>query len=231
MNAPRQIRLTLLPPHPCPYLPGREARSEGFLAQRMSPEVYLGLMDVGFRRSGALVYRPKCVGCTACRPLRVGVETFVATRSQRRVWRRNLDLSVRVGEARATEEKFAMYATYVREWHAKEEEANVRSFVEFLYSSPVLTLEMEYRDRAGKLVGVGICDRSEKSLSSVYFYFDPAQARRGLGNFAAMWEIEFARREKIPWYYLGYWVNDCSAMEYKARFGPHQILGEDGLWR
>ena len=107
----REIKLTLLPTHPCPYLPGREARSEGFLVQRMSPEVYLGLMDVGFRRSGGLVYRPKCVGCTACRPLRVGVETFVATSSQRRVWRRNLDLSVRVAKPRATEEKFEMYAT------------------------------------------------------------------------------------------------------------------------
>ena len=231
MDAPKHLRLTLLPPHPCPYLPDREARSEGFLSRRIPPEVYHGLMDAGFRRSGVLVYRPKCVGCNLCRSIRIHTERFAPTASQRRVWRRNLDLSVSVAKAQPSDEKFLLYAKYVRDWHGKEEDATPAAFVEFLYDSPVATYETEYRDRAGRLVGVGICDRSQHALSSVYFYFDPQESRRSLGSFGAMWEIQWAREQNIPWYYLGYWVKGCSAMEYKARFGPHQVLGEDGVWK
>ena len=69
------------------------------------------------------------------------------------------------------------------------------------------------------------------SLSSVYFYYDPDEARRGLGTFGALHEIESAAREGIPYYYLGYWVAGCGAMEYKAGFRPNEVLCGDGVWR
>ena len=77
-------------------------------------------------------------------------------------------------------------SAYVREWHGKEEDATAEAFVSFLYESPVGTIEMEYRDGSGRLLAVGICDRSESSLSSVYFYFDPAVARRAWDVWGAM---------------------------------------------
>ena len=76
-----------------------------------------------------------------------------------------------------------------------------------------------------------ICDVCPESLSSVYFYFDPAEARRGLGTFGAVYEIEFARARGIGHYYLGYWVAGCQAMDYKANFRPCEILHPDGVWR
>jgi arginine-tRNA-protein transferase len=68
-------------------------------------------------------------------------------------------------------------------------------------------------------------------VSSVYFYFDPAESNRSLGNFGALVEIEYARRLKIPHWYLGFWVKGCRAMEYKANFKPHELLHSDGVWR
>ena len=44
----------------------------------------------------------------------------------------------------------------------------------------------QHRDSAGRLLGVGICDRAPHSLSSVYFYFDPSESKRSLGTFAAL---------------------------------------------
>jgi arginine-tRNA-protein transferase len=70
-----------------------------------------------------------------------------------------------------------------------------------------------------------------RSLSSVYFYFDPAHARRGLGTYGAMREIELARQRGIAHYYLGYWVQPCGAMRYKDEFRPNELLGADGTWR
>jgi arginyl-tRNA--protein-N-Asp/Glu arginylyltransferase len=79
---------------------------------------------------------------------------------------------------------------------------------------------------------VGLCDWCEqRSLSSVYFFHDPAESRRGLGTFGAMMEIELARRMGIAHYYLGYWIANCSTMSYKASFRPCELLNGDGVWR
>lgn len=229
---PRGIALTVLPEHPCSYLPPRVAQTRGFVCDQLPAEIYHELMDAGFRRSGRFFYQPICGGCRACQPIRVPVENFTPSKSQRRARRRNQDLAITVVAADATDEKFDLYARYVRDWHHRGEDADRKSFVEFLYDSPVDTIEFQYRrPRDNRLLGVGLCDVSSRSLSSVYFYFDPAEARRGLGTFSALVEIDFARRRGIPHYYLGYFIAGCGTMSYKAHFRPHEILHPDGVWR
>ncbi len=117
------------------------------------------------------------------------------------------------------------------QWHGESEEISFESFETFLYDSPVETIEFSYRDAVGTLLAVGLCDVCPESLSSVYFYFDPAHASRGLGRFGALYELEYARLNGIPYYYLGHWINGCRKMEYKNQFGPHELLGTDGVWR
>ena len=229
--SPRNIPLLTLPPHECSYLPDRIAQSRGFFCSRIPGEFYHELMDAGFRRSGRLIYQPACQSCRACQPMRVPVERFQPSKSQRRTWRKNQDLIVTHAEPEPTQEKFDLYARYVRDRHGRAEDATSEAFISFLYESPVDTLEFCYRDAAGRLLGVGICDVCTRSLSSVYFYFDPRESNRSLGTFGALWEIEWAAQQSIPFYYLGFWVAGCAAMRYKASFHPHQILGSDGIWR
>jgi arginine-tRNA-protein transferase len=231
VTSPPGISLSLLPPHPCGYLPGREAQVRGFLTRALAPANYEELLASGFRRSGTLVYQPACAGCAECRSLRIGVERFRASASQRRCWRKNSDLAVTVGKTSATGEKFDLYARYVIARHGRPEDATPQAFVSFLYDSPLPTLEMEYREAGGKLLAVGICDRVGLSLSSVYFYYDPAEMRRGLGTYGVLWELEYARREGLKHYYLGYWISGCATMQYKSDFGPHELLDADGGWR
>jgi len=222
---------------PCSYLPGKLARTRAFWGGGMGGELYQRFMDAGFRRSGKVVYQPVCPGCRACLPIRVPVESFRPSKSQRRCWRRNSDVLVTVDRPEATGEKFELYGRYQDQWHGKtpaeegDRDQRWASFASFLYDSPVETAEFLYRDAAGKLLGAGLCDLSLKSLSSVYFYFDPAEARRGLGTYSAMYEIAQARRLGLPYYYLGYWVRGCAAMEYKANFRPCEVLWPDGQWR
>jgi leucyl-tRNA---protein transferase len=226
------VRLVTLPAQPCPYLPDRTSVSRALWAERMPPELYHGFMDAGFRRSGQLIYQPVCNGCRACVPLRVPVERFTPSKSQRRCCRRNADVVVTVAEPEATDEKYDLYRRYVTQWHGKSAEDETRDgFEQFLYDSPVDTVEFVHRDGQGKLLAVGLCDVSPGSLSTVYFYFDPSESRRGLGTFGAVYEIEAARRLGIPYYYLGYWINGCGAMEYKASFRPSELLHPDGVWR
>jgi arginyl-tRNA--protein-N-Asp/Glu arginylyltransferase len=227
---PLKRELPLYPEETCSYLSSRMSRYRAFHADSLSPELYHHLMDAGFRRSGDVFYQPACRGCRECVPLRVPVATFQPGKSQRRVWRQNTDLQLAVAQSTPTEEKLSLYERYMSEWHGSSS-VSASGFVEFLYVSPVSTLEFCYRDGDGRLLAVGLCDVSPQSLSSVYFYFDPREARRSLGTLGALVEIEFARKREIPYYYLGYWVSGCDAMKYKANFGPHQILHPDGVWR
>lgn len=237
--APTDVPLVTLPAHECPYLPDRRATSRAFYTHQLTADVYHDFMDAGFRRSGKVVYQPVCQGCRRCLPIRVVVDEFRPDKSQRRCARRNADLLIAQEQPQPTEEKFDLYRRYVSGWHqtpAKNSDTasapgdEREAFEAFLYESPVDSLEFTYRSAAGQLLAVGICDVSKRSLSSVYFYFDPAQAGRGLGTFGALHELSVARAGGIPFYYLGYWVGGCAAMEYKSNFRPCQFLSSDGRW-
>jgi arginine-tRNA-protein transferase len=227
---PMNIRLTTLPDVDCPYLPGKIETLRAILASSIDGETYRAFMDAGFRRSGRMIYQPVCRDCRECRPIRVPTGTFRPNASQRRCRRRNHDLIVTVDRPALTPEKEKLYARYVRQWHGRPGDADPESLKQFLYDSPTETLEFSYRDPAGQLLAVGICDLSRHSLSSVYFYFDPDHAGRSLGTFGAIHEIEWAAERGIGHYYFGYWVRDCRAMAYKANFRPAEVMDEQGHW-
>lgn len=229
-----RLRLAVMPPHPCHYLPGRQDTTRAFCARELDPEMYHALMDQGFRRSGRIIYQPVCQGCNACVQLRVPAGGFSPGKSQRRCHRRNADLSVHVGRPQLTDEKRDLYLRYQQARHAGDPTDTLNaadSLREFLYESPVNTLEFTYRFPGGELAGAGICDLCRQSLSSVYFYFDPSASHRSLGVFSALTEIAFAHRQGVPFYYLGFWVAGCPKMAYKTAYHPYELLGDDGAWR
>ena len=221
---------------PCAYLPGRTATHEYMLSRHLAPDRYQRLMDSGFRRSGLVVYRPACEGCRECVPIRVPARDFAASRSQRRVQRRNADVRVTIDAPRATDEKWRLYYEY-RQWQHNESASDEQEdFEEFLYRSPLeeagmsRTLEMSYWI-GERLAAVGIVDVCPDALSSVYVYFDPVHAKRSLGVFSALCEIEECRRRGLAYWYVGYYIRDCRRMNYKAHYLPYELLGPDGLWR
>jgi arginyl-tRNA--protein-N-Asp/Glu arginylyltransferase len=243
--APVAVSLTTLSDHACAYLPGQTARSRALWASRLPGDLYQQFMDAGFRRSGKVIYQPICAGCRACVPIRVPVNRFAPDKSQRRCLRRNRNIAVTVDSPAATDEAYALYSRYVRQWHGCRSAADApagdsvqedsrTAFERFLYESPVESLEFKYRqssgENAGKLLAVGICDAADTGLSSVYFYFDPEEAHLSLGTFGALYELDFARTKCIEYYYLGYWIEGCGTMQYKSRFRPFELLGTDGKW-
>jgi len=204
-------------------------RSRAFATERMSGEIYHDFMDAGFRRSGQVFYQPVCSRCRDCIPIRVPTRDFLPTKSQRRVWRRNQDLRVHAGAPTLSEEKFELYLRYLDDRHGRGD-TTYDDLERFLYHSPVDTVELEYRNEGGRIMGVSILDVCNRSLSSVYMYFDPEEARRSPGVYSALFEIAWAREHEIDFYYLGFWVKDCPSMSYKADYTPHEILRTDGLW-
>lgn len=231
MTGPRP-RLLLGAEHACSYLEHRLARSVFVDPQlRLDAERYGALLDLGFRRSGNYVYRPACAGCQACQPARVPVAEFVPDRGQRRCARANGDLQVTV-EAGLNDEHYALYRRYLLARHpgGGMDPDDREAFHAFLSSSWGFSEILAARDRGGRLVAGGVVDRVPRGLSAVYTWFEPAQARRSLGTFMVLAQIERARALGLPYLYLGYWVQGSATMDYKRRFRPLQVLGREA-WR
>lgn len=73
-----------------------------------------------------------------------------------------------------------------------------------------------------RLVAVGILDRTPSYVSSVYFYYDPDI--QSMGTYGALREIEYTRSLGVEYYTLGYYMEGCQKLEYKARFKPNEVL-------
>lgn len=199
-----------------------------FQVRRLPPGLYHSLMDLNFRRSGRIIYRPACDACQQCQAIRVRVDAFEPDRGQRRCRAANRDLTVGLCPPVPTAEKHALYRRYLRERHGGQMDDTWEAFRDFLYTSPVDTLEVVYR-RAGRLVGVGILDFDGEAASTVYCYFDPDEPG-SLGTYNVLWSIAYCRVLAIPWVYLGYYIPDCGNMSYKQRFRPNQVLSTEGEW-
>jgi leucyl-tRNA---protein transferase len=82
-----------------------------------------------------------------------------------------------------------------------------------------------------RLVGVGYVDAIPEALSAIYFYWDPSERSRSLGTFHVLSIIAAARERELAHVYLGYYVEGCRSLEYKARFRPNEVLRRDSTWK
>lgn len=221
---------------PCPYLDGKGPWATSyFLAESFDPGAYESMLELGWRRSGTIIYRNECSACSQCIPLRVDAPGFLPSPSQRRCERRNADIRLEISPLEYREDRFRLYRRYVLSRHGGDEDdqgENRGAYARFLLESPLPGAIADYYAlRSGEtvLVGNGYLDVLPDGLSSVYFAFDPEWAKRSLGVYSAIREIGLCAELGKRWYYLGFWVPGSRKMDYKSRYRPHQIA-PGGSW-
>jgi len=221
-------------PAPCPYLPGRtEQMVFTDLSSAGDPAaLHDQLSRAGFRRSQGIAYKPNCRDCHACVPVRVPVDRFVWSRSMRRVWQRNSGLKARILPPGADPEHYELFRRYVRSRHGDGGMAAMTfdDYAAMVQDSPVPSRMIEFRSPDGALAAACLMDVLDDGLSLVYAFFDPELAGDSLGIYMILWHIDDAANRKLPFVYLGYWIEESPKMAYKARFRPLQAYSGEHGW-
>ena len=217
-------------PHACAYLPGENASLDVRVMLDVSVDEMERLLERGWRRFGPIYFRPACASCSECVSIRVVSDGFAPSKSQRRAERASGGLRRVVGVPSVDDDRLALYAR----WHGSREEKrgwepNVqtreRYALEFAFPHPCAREAAFYDDAAGgRLVGVGLFDVTPKALSAAFFFHDPEYARMSLGTANILALIGDARRSSRPYVYLGYRVEGCPSLRYKAAFRPHELM-------
>ena len=228
----QSLKYFLSDPQPCAYLPDKQAVMAIIDPQAtLYSNQFTELAQMGFRRSGNYVYRPQCPGCQACIPLRVSAADFRPSRVQRRVWRGNQDIRIRDLEADYDDQHFDLFQRYVNGQHpgGGMDNPEAGDYLSLLANPDGDSRLFEFRS-GDRLQAVAITDLLEDGLSAVYTFYDPDLAGRSPGVFSVLWQIEYCRRHKLDWLYLGYWISKCRKMSYKDRYRPCETLTPEG-WR
>lgn len=208
----------------CPYLDDQQSAS--ILVDpdhNIEPTLFSMLSRSGFRRSGSMLYAPKCPNCNACVSVRIPASRFKASRSQRRVWNKNSDLKVSVEDVSYKKEHFDLYLRYQRHRHADSSmcDDDPEKYIGFIQSeyaaSKFVCMHID-----NKIIGICVLDQFEGGLSAVYTFFDPDYSQRSLGTYAILYSVKLAQVNDIPFVYLGYWIDQSKKMDYKRQFKPLQ---------
>jgi arginine-tRNA-protein transferase len=217
-------------PHPCAYLPSERASLEVRVMLDVTPAEMDTLLERAWRRFGPIYFRPACSACSECVSLRVVTAGFAPSKSQRRAARACASLRRVVGTPIVDAARLALYA----KWHANREKArgwepnaqtHDRYKLEFAFPHPCAREAAFYDDESGgRLVGLGLYDRTPTALSAAFFFYDPEYAHRSLGTANVLALIGEARAAGLRHVYLGYRVAGCASLRYKAAFRPHELL-------
>lgn len=162
--------------------------------------------------------------------LRLELDCFQASKSQRRTLRRNRDLQCEFQPAHPGEVEGDLFIR-----HKERFKHNVPTALEeFLGDQPdgkpCEAIQLSVRLK-GRLVAASFLGIGAQACSSVYAVFDPDVSRRRLGIYTMLMEIEYARQRGLKHYYSGYATIEPSCYDYKKQFSGLSYFDWSSGWR
>lgn len=212
----------------CSYLPDEHEQLLVFAEKDQNFAWRYGqLIQAGFRRSGAQIYRPHCPSCSACQSIRILVDEFTPSKSQKRVLSRNAHLSSTLAFA-PRNAYYELYERYITQRHADgsmypPNRQQFESFILCEWKSPIFVEAYE----GDELVAVAVTDNIDndnehQAYSALYTFYAPDRLKHSPGTWMIMQQVLHAKANHKQYLYLGYQIDDCAKMNYKRRFYPNE---------
>jgi leucyl-tRNA---protein transferase len=232
-----KLQFYVTTPYKCGYLPDKLAQSLIAAPHHLvDTNIYSGLIQQGFRRSGKFAYRPHCFNCKACIAIRLILDAFTPTRSQKRAHKQHANLTARILPLSYIQSHFELYTSYQNLRHSEPElsvptdaDEVANQYLQFLCMSNVESLMIEFRDTANQVKIVSVVDIVSDGVSAVYTFYDALETKTSFGTYSIMWLAEWTKSLGLPYLYLGYWIEESQKMAYKQQFKPqHKLI--DGEW-
>lgn len=213
---------------PCSYISGNSQTIHYKIIQECTKDQCETLILRGWRRFGTMYFRPICSDCHACESLKIDVEHYQFSKSERRILRKNNHLSVHIQPPSMSTDHLELFYRYhaykhkTRNWDApKIDPKNYHA--SFVNGHGDFGYEILYFEN-NKLIAVDLVDILNDGISSLYCYYDPHRNSLSLGKYTLLEQISLAKRLGLKWLYLGYYVQGCQSLEYKATYLPAKKL-------
>jgi arginyl-tRNA--protein-N-Asp/Glu arginylyltransferase len=213
----------------CPYLEDKQQRMHYKYIRGCSTEYSNDLVKRGYRRFGTFFSQPICDDCFDCESIRIDVNNYNLSKSQRRVVRKNMDTKFIQQEPSFSQEHIDLYNKY-HKYKAEQSgwdysEITMSSYFEnFVDGHGEFGREVLFFDDDDNLIAVDLIDYIDDGISSIYFFYDPDYNKLSLGVFSLLLQIIMAKESGLEWIYLGYYVKGCKSLEYKSKYKPYQKL-------
>jgi len=216
----------------CSYIDKMDAQSLVVTPYKsINQSIFQDLIEKGFRRSGQYIYKPNCKSCTACIPIRLPVQKFLFSKTQKRIYKKHGYFKVREAPLAFKQKHFDLYLKYQNKRHSfiNNDQNNLDDYNDFLIKSNVKSKFIEFWD--GDLLKiVSIVDIVSDGISAVYTFYDPDDEKVSYGTYSIIWLINWCKAQQLKYLYLGYWIGECDKMRYKTNFKPYELYIK-GYWQ
>jgi arginine-tRNA-protein transferase len=212
----------------CSYLSGKNQTTHYKVIDNCSALYCQWLIERGYRRFGKMFFRPICSACDECKSIKIDVENFEFSKSQRRVMKKASMIKSYIQKPTLSKthlELFEKYHLYMKEKKGWEHSPSTAQgyYGSFVDAHNDFGYEILYY-LEDNLIGVDLIDILEDGISSIYFYYDPDYTQYSLGKLSLYNQIMFAKNSQKKWIYLGYYVKDCPSLSYKSHYKPYLTL-------
>ena len=150
-------------------------------------------------------------------PLRIDLEKFTLSKSQRIVLRRNKDLIVKTKTPKMTLAEKKMFKKH----YNKVEPFGTSELWDFIPPVECLPFGKKFQIQkpTGQHIATSYIHWGKDAVSGTYCIYDPDEShQRSIGIFTMLLELEYARILGAKYYYHGYAFDIPSAMDYKFNF-------------
>ena len=212
----------------CSYLDDKEQTTHYKVIDNCSSIQCQGLIERGYRRFGKMYFRPTCAACDECKSIKIDVDNFEFSKSQRRVMKKASDIKSYIQRPSLSKthlelfEKYHLYMKDKKGWEHSPTSAQ-GYYASFVDAHNDFGYEILYYDE-DKLIGVDLIDILNDGISSIYFYYDPDYNNYSLGKLSLYNQIMYAKNSNRKWIYLGYYVEGCPSLSYKSHYKPYLTL-------